>query len=88
MYRAYLQERGTLNGHGAVVNQGSTNGQVSANGKVPANGLINAAGALPDELDFKAFCDRHTDIELFKFAGAGPEHAPRELVKELAGAAG
>ena len=33
--------------------------------------------------DFKDFCDRHTDLELFKFSGAGVEHAPRELVPEL-----
>ncbi|MGH2366593.1 MAG: nitrite/sulfite reductase [Chloroflexota bacterium] len=39
------------------------------------------------EDDFKAFCDRHTDAELFGFSGAGPEHAPRELVAELAAAA-
>jgi ferredoxin-nitrite reductase len=36
--------------------------------------------------DFKAFCDRHTDAELFAFAGAGPEHAPRELAAALAAA--
>lgn len=29
--------------------------------------------------DFKAFCDRHTDAELFAFSGAGAEHAPRDL---------
>jgi sulfite reductase beta subunit-like hemoprotein len=29
--------------------------------------------------DFKAFCDRHSDTELFAYSGAGPEHAPREL---------
>lgn len=29
--------------------------------------------------DFKAFCDRHSDAELFAFSGAGPEHAPRGL---------
>jgi len=51
-----------------------------------AGAAINEAGALPAELDFKAFCDRHTDLELFKFAGAGPEHAPRELVPELTAA--
>ena len=33
--------------------------------------------------DFKDFCDRHTDLELFRFSGAGAEHAPRELVPEL-----
>ena len=33
----------------------------------------------PGGEDFKAFCDRHTDAELFAFSGAGPEHAPREL---------
>jgi ferredoxin-nitrite reductase len=51
------------------------------------NGAINAGGALPEALDFKAFCDRHTDLELFKFSGATPEHAPRELVAELAATA-
>ncbi len=35
------------------------------------------------DTDFKDFCDRHTDVELFRFSGAGPEHAPRELVPEL-----
>ena len=30
--------------------------------------------------DFKDFCDRHSDLELFRFSGAGMEHAPRELV--------
>lgn len=30
--------------------------------------------------DFKAFCDRHSDAELFAFSGAGPEHAARGLV--------
>jgi sulfite reductase beta subunit-like hemoprotein len=34
--------------------------------------------------DFKDFCDRHTDLELFRYSGAAPEHAPRELVQELA----
>ena len=38
------------------------------------------------EQDFKAFCDRHTDAELFAFSGAGPEHAPRELAAALAAA--
>jgi ferredoxin-nitrite reductase len=37
--------------------------------------------------DFKDFCDRHTDLELFRFSGAGVEHAPRELVPELKAAA-
>ncbi len=87
LFRAYLEERGTLNasnGHGATNGRASANG--AATGQASANGLINAAGALPDDLDFKAFCDRHTDVELFKFSGAGPDHAPRELVKELAAA--
>jgi sulfite reductase beta subunit-like hemoprotein len=35
--------------------------------------------------DFKDFCDRHTDLELYRFGGAGPEHAPRELVPQLTG---
>jgi ferredoxin-nitrite reductase len=38
------------------------------------------------EYDFKAFCDNHTDAELFAFSGAGPEHAPRELAAELVAA--
>jgi sulfite reductase beta subunit-like hemoprotein len=33
--------------------------------------------------DFKDFCDRHSDLELFRFSGATAEHAPRELVPEL-----
>jgi sulfite reductase beta subunit-like hemoprotein len=41
-----------------------------------------------DRNDFKAFCDRHSDAELFAFSGAGPEHAPRELAAELVTAAG
>jgi ferredoxin-nitrite reductase len=36
--------------------------------------------------DFKAFCDRHTDAELFAYSGAGPEHAPRELAAALVAA--
>jgi sulfite reductase beta subunit-like hemoprotein len=45
--------------------------------------LDERAGAHAGD-DFKAFCDRHTDAELFAFSGAGPEHAPRELAAELA----
>jgi sulfite reductase beta subunit-like hemoprotein len=37
--------------------------------------------------DFKDFCDRHSDLELFRFSGAGPEHAPRELTAQLAAVA-
>jgi ferredoxin-nitrite reductase len=48
---------------------------------------LSDGGALPSEVDFKAFCDRHTDLELFRFSGATPEHAPRELVPELTAAA-
>lgn len=54
-----------------------------------ATGDATAAGhgAVPGTpYDFKAFCDRHTDAELFAFSGAGPEHAPRELVAELTAA--
>jgi ferredoxin-nitrite reductase len=36
--------------------------------------------------DFKAFCDRHSDAELFAFSGASPDHAPRELAAELVAA--
>jgi ferredoxin-nitrite reductase len=53
----------------------------SASGAPATNGA-----ALAESEDFKAFCDRHTDAELFGFSGAGPEHAPRELVAELAAA--
>jgi ferredoxin-nitrite reductase len=87
LFRAYLAERGSAIDQGAANGTAAaSNGKASSNGKAAANHLVNAGGALPDELDFKAFCDRHTDIELFKFSGAGPEHAPRELVKELVGA--
>jgi len=47
-------------------------------------GQLNAAGDLGAAADFKAFCDRHTDLELFTYSGAGPEHAPRELAAVLA----
>jgi sulfite reductase beta subunit-like hemoprotein len=39
-----------------------------------------------DRNDFKAFCDRHTDAELFAFSGASAEHAPRELAAALVAA--
>jgi len=70
LYRAYLAERAALAGDAARAMAEQAHRGVQ----------------LGDTFDFKAFCDRHTDAELFAFSGAGPEHAPRELAAELRGA--
>ncbi len=48
-----------------------------------ANTSIGTGGARGD---FKAFCDAHTDAQLFAFSGATAEHAPRELAADLSAA--